>query len=131
MCTINKQKELCEDRIVTWDQTKYSNCACGNGKRRLIFLLKSSVLKLTIYMYFKMSRTKCKNLHFPGISSSAKQLPKINRYSRNLRMHTNHVIILLYYYLIFSKFYYFPRRKSLLVPPKINLKSQFSSLMGF
>ena len=25
MCTINKQKELCEDRIVTWDQTKCSN----------------------------------------------------------------------------------------------------------
>ena len=43
MRTINKQKELCEDRIVTWDKIKCSNCDYRNAKRT--FLCKSSILK--------------------------------------------------------------------------------------
>ena len=79
MCTINNKKKFREDRIMTWDQIKYLKCDYTNGKRRLKKILKSIILKLI----------KCKNHHFQGLSSTGKQLPKIHRFPRNLRMHTN------------------------------------------
>ena len=62
MRTINKQKELCKDRIMTWNQIKCSNYDYRNAKRTFKKCLKSSVWKLTTY--FQISRTKCKNHHF-------------------------------------------------------------------